>query len=108
MDLFKWCNSVACAFGIAWAYTSYKYNWLNVGGGESALKEFWIAASGVVPYLALSVWLTAVGLVAAQDSRSSSSWHNRIYPIVFTFVLTPAVFFMADWFFHIGFPKSPV
>lgn len=108
MDLFKWCNSVACVFGIAWAYTSYKYNWLNVGGGESALKEFWIAASGVVPYLAISVWLAAVGLVAAQGWQSSRRENNRIYHIGSTFVLTPAVFFMVHWFFPIGFQKSPV
>lgn len=108
MDLFKWCNGFACAFGIAWAYTSYKYNWLNVGGGESDFKEFWIAASGVVPYLALSVWLAAVALVAAQGWRRPLTAKNRIYRIATTFVITPAALFIADWFFHIGFPQSPL
>jgi hypothetical protein len=106
INLFKWCNCFACASGIAWAYTSYKYDWLNVGGGESGLKEFWIAASGVVPYVTLSVWLAAVFLVAAQGRRGSYAVKNRTYRVATTSAIAPVALFIADWVFHIGFPKS--
>jgi hypothetical protein len=71
-DAFKWGNGFGCACGIAWAYTSYKYNWLNVGGGKSDLQEFWIAASGVVPYLALIFWLSAISLAGARGLAIAS------------------------------------
>lgn len=108
MNLFRWSNSLASAFGIAWAYTSYKYNWLNVGGGESDFKEFWMAASGVVPYIALAIWLVSVGLVVFVDWRRSRSVSARISRAAITLLLTPIVLSIADWYFHIGFPKSPV
>lgn len=107
-DAFKWGNGFGCACGIAWAYTSYKYNWLNVGGGESDLKEVWIAASGVVPYIALIFWLAAIVLVAAQDRKLSLTGKPRIYRIAITVLITPAALFIADWLLHIGFPRSPV
>jgi hypothetical protein len=107
-DAFKWGNGFGCVCGIAWAYTSYKYNWLNVGGGESDLKEVWIAASGVVPYIALIFWLAAIVLVAAQEWQLSLTGKTRIYRIAITVLITPAALFISDWLFHIGFPRSPV
>jgi hypothetical protein len=62
-------NGFAGAFGIAWASKSYEYDWLKVGAGASALKEFWIAASGVARCLALGIWLDANIPVAAQGRR---------------------------------------
>jgi hypothetical protein len=108
MSLFRWGNSLAGAFGIAWAFTAYKYNWLNVGGGESEFKELWIIVSGVVPYIALGIWLIVLGLVVIVDWRRSRSVGARISRAIITLLLTPIMFFIADWYFHIGFPKSSV
>jgi hypothetical protein len=108
VNLFRWSNSLASAFGIAWAYTSYKYNWLNVGGGESEFNELWIAASGIVPYIALGIWFAAVGLVVIVDRRRSRPVGARISRASITLLLTPIVFIVSSWYFHIGFPKPPM
>jgi len=106
--LSRWSNCIACASGITWAYTSYKYDWLNVGGGESRYKEFWITASGVVPYIALSLWLVAVVLVISQGRHSSDNAKQRLYRIATTCLIAPVALFIADRLLHIGFPKSPL
>jgi hypothetical protein len=64
-----WSNLIAAALGIAWAYTAYKYNWFNVGGGSSPFMEQWIAASGIVPYIALGTWLGGLSLVIGVVHR---------------------------------------
>jgi len=104
---FKWCNGIASFSGIAWAYTAYRYNWLNIGGGETAFKEFWIAASGVVPYMALTVWLAAMVFVALQDRRRAPPLVSRMLRMGATLAIMPISLFVADWFFHIGFGVSP-
>lgn len=108
IGMFKWGNIFGGACGIAWAYTSYKYDWLNVGGGESDLKEFWIAASGVVPYIALVFWLAAIALITAQDRQLSLTGKTRIYRIAITLLIMPAALSIAAWLLHIGLPRSPV
>jgi len=105
---FKWCNAIASLSGIAWAYAAYRYDWLNIGGGEIAFKEFWIAASGVVPCMALAVWLAALVLVALQDRRRALPVVSRMLRMGATLAIMPTSLFVADWFFHIGFGVSPV
>lgn len=105
---FRWGNSLAMASGFAWAYTSYQYNWLNVGGGQSKFMEFWIYASGVVPYMAICVWLIALALVVISDWRRSLPALSRACRGAVTLLMMPIIFLIADWFFHLGFPKSPV
>lgn len=108
VDLFRWGNSLALASGTAWAYTSYQYNLLNVGGGQSNFIEFWIIASGVVPYMALCIWLATLGLVVIFDWQRSLPALTRARRTVLTLLIMPITFLIADWFFSIGFPKSPV
>lgn len=107
VNWFKWANVTACACGIAGAYTSFKYNWLNVGGGASRFTEFWIVVDGILGYLAPAIWLAALALIAILDWRHSLAPTNRIVRLTATFFMTPAVFFTANWLFHIGF-SAPV
>lgn len=103
-----WSNLIAAALGIAWAYTAYKYNWLNVGGGSSPFMEQWIAASGIVPYIALCTWLGVLSLVMGVDHRLKLSTRRRVLHAFCTVLIAPLAFFFADWYFHLGFPPAPV
>jgi hypothetical protein len=108
MNWFRWGNGLAGACGMAWAYVAFQYNWLNVGGGASRFKAFWIIASGVVPCITLGIWLAALVLIAIMDWRRSLAPANRVARLAATLLITPVALFTADWLFHLGFPAAPV
>ena len=100
-------NLLVSLLAIAWAYTSYKYNLLNVGGGIGDVN-FWDSARGVVPILFLTLWaivLTMVLIIGiAYRQKKLVVFSNMLV----TLLLGPLILFTALWLLHRGFPPSPV
>jgi len=95
-------NLVACSFACVWAYATYIYNLLNVGGGSSPHQEQWFALRDVASIFTLIMWLVAIVLSAfAWQKRTLSA---GLLATAISLSATPAVLVVAIWFLHRNFP----
>jgi hypothetical protein len=98
---------VTAGLGILWGYTSFMYNWLNIGGGTDDI-EFWESMRGTVPYIAFFMWaLISVGVFLLRKFISPSRVAQRLVCASIAAV-GPICLVVSDWYFHRGFPLSPV
>ena len=100
-------NAVVAFVATLWAYSAYRYNWLNVGGGIGKI-EIWSSMSSVMPYVALLVWGFAIFFAIVVGRVLHLSIRQRLLYAVGSVGIGPFVFIAADWFFHRGFPPSPL
>jgi hypothetical protein len=100
-------NLFVAILAVVWAYASYMYNWLNVGGGVGDV-DFWDSLSGAVPYMALASWVCLMRVTFSLRSKLSSSASIRTLACCASVAVAPMLLVAADWFFHRGFPKPPV
>lgn len=105
--IFVVLNLVVAGLGLLWGYTSFKYNWLNVGGGVGDI-DFWDLMRSIVPYVALSAWLLLTVLVVFSGKTLNQSLLKRIPLQIGTILLGPITMAASDWYFHRGFPISPL
>lgn len=90
-----------------WGYTSFMYNWLNIGGGVGDI-DFWDSMREAVPYVALLFWVViSGGVIALRNYFGSSRLVQRLICTSVTAV-GPVSLIVSDWYFHRGFPVSPV
>jgi hypothetical protein len=101
-------NLVAALLAYSWAYTSYLYNWFNVGGGKSPHIELWVALGEFTPHAALVVWLGIFLYSVFFRYWRTQPIRLRLISGFVSFVTAPAVFFVADWVLHRDFPPQPL
>jgi hypothetical protein len=100
-------NGLAALLAGLWGYTSYMYNWLNIGGGIGDVT-FLDSMREAVPHVALVAWLgLLVGVATFRRELSPDVRSQLVFGIV-SLMAGPTVLFLSDWYFHIGFPKAPV
>lgn len=99
-------HAAAVVFDTAWAYTSYKYNLLNVGGGVGEVDR-WMRLGDIAMYAFLVSWLVLAGFTAWYLRRPRPSWPLRILASSAAVLLPLALMFMASWLLHFGFPPPP-
>ena len=59
---------IVATLAVLWAYTSYKYNWLNIGGGVGDI-DFWIVTGNIASYSFLGAWLSLL-VITAFNSKT--------------------------------------
>src|SRR5687767_5656819 len=99
-------NVLLSLLGVAWAYTSYRYNLLNVGGGVGDV-DFWDSARELVPIAFLAAWAAALMATVAIGVAHRSAKLRVSFQVLATLFLGPSVLFVVHWFLHRGFPASP-
>ena len=97
---------VVATSAVLWAYTSYKYNWLNVGGGTGDV-DFWIVAGDIASFSFLGAWLSLLVVTASNSKALFPTFKGRAACWLLAIGLPVVIFFLADWFFHRGFPPPP-
>ena len=99
-------NAFATLLAISWAYTSIQCDWINVGGRVGDY-DFWDAANGAAFYALLTIWLLAILLTVVLGFKFKTNGWQLIGAVVLTVFLAPVAAYVANWFFHLGFPPSP-
>jgi hypothetical protein len=97
---------IVLTLDVCWGYTSYKYNWLNVGGGTGDVN-FWIIAGEIATYAFFASWLGLFVLTGINSRNTFSTWWSRGISWLLAIALPINTAFAADWFFHRGFPTAP-
>lgn len=97
---------IVLTLDVCWGYTSYKYNWLNVGGGKGDVN-FWIIAGEIATYAFFGSWLGLLVLTGIGSRIIFSTWQARGISWFLAIALPIGTAFAADWFFHRGFPPAP-
>jgi hypothetical protein len=98
--------SVALLAGL-WGYTSYMYNWLNVGGGV-ADANFWDSMREAVPHVTLVAWAGLVVAVVLLPRKVSIPLGSQVAICIASFSAGPIVLAASVWFLHRGFPPPPL
>ncbi|OAM52817.1 hypothetical protein A7981_05090 [Methylovorus sp. MM2] len=105
--LLFYTNIAAALSAYCSAYSAFMYNWLNVGGGVSNYTEQWVVLSGVLPYVALVIWLSTFFFWLFYRGGQKQTKLFRFVACTISIIVAPLIFFAADWFLHRGFPPSP-
>ena len=103
---FGFVHLVVATLAVLWAYTSYKYNWLNVGGGTGDI-DFWIVAGDIAWFSFLGSWLLLLVTTAFSSKALFLTFKGRAASWLLAIGMPVVIFFLADWFFHRGFPPLP-
>jgi multisubunit Na+/H+ antiporter MnhB subunit len=97
---------IVAALAVLWAYTSYKYNWLNIGGGIGDI-DFWIVTGNIASYSFLGAWLSLLVITAFNSKALFPTFKAKVVSWLLAIGLPVVTVFLADWFFHRGFPPPP-
>ena len=104
---FQLAHFAAATAAVAWAFTSYKYNWLNVGGGMGDV-DFWIVLGDIACWTFFGCWIALLVVTQLSSKRVRPDWRLRALSWAAAVLLPPAVMFGASWVFHLGFPLPPM
>ena len=96
--------TVLAAF--AWAYTSFRYNDLNVGSGRGDI-DFWDAARERVPVAALCTWVAALVATVLLHMKEATPQRTLTFRLLVIFWAGPLTFFFLHWLLHLGFRPPP-
>ena len=99
-------HAATATSAVAWAFTSYKNNWLNIGGGAGDVN-FWLMSGDLACWSFVACWCALLVVTKLSSKCFRPDW--RITSICWgaAVLLPPAVMFTADWLFHLGFPPPP-
>lgn len=91
---------LALGSGIAWGFTSHKYDCFNIGPCRGDV-DFWIKLGDIAGYSFLGSWAALV-MISALHSRQAKGVRARVVLLSLAILLPLASIYGASCFFNLG------